>query len=351
MRLSTARSTLRLLRRLARGARRALAPTPPPRKRQPAQRGKSSHIKAVAAALRPGAISEVTGFGANPGALTMQIYTPRRLPPEGAPLVVVLHGCGQQAAGFAQNTGWVDWAERTGVPLVLPGQTSVNHRNGCFNWYRAADVTRGQGEAMSIRQMVRMASLRFASDRKRIFIVGLSAGGAMAAAMLAAYPAVFAGGAVIAGMPVGAARTSPMAMLRMFRADPLSSRPALVAAARAGVPPRLGQPWPRLSIWQGEADKVVDPGNAGLLATQWGGLHGCDPTPLEDAQPAPGARRRRWGKPGQPSVELWTLADLGHGFPIAAGAGQVAPWVLQAPVAAVPHIAAFWGLPSGASGG
>lgn len=333
------------MRQWGRMARRALAPAPP---RKPA-RAKAIRVKAAPLVLRPGGISEVTGFGSNPGALTMRLYTPRRVPAAGAPLVVVLHGCGQDAAGFAEASGWVDWAERSGVPLVLPGQRSANHRHGCFNWYRVADVTRGQGEAMSIRQMLRAASLRFGSDPKRVFIVGLSAGGAMAAAMLAAYPAVFAGGAVIAGMPVGAARTSPMALLRMSRADPLGSRISLVAAARAAGPPRRGKTWPRLSIWQGEADQVVNPANAELLATQWGGLHGCDPAPIEDAQPAPDVRRRSWGKPGRSAVELWTLAALGHGFPIAAGAGRAAPWVLRAPVAAVPHIAAFWGLPGGVS--
>lgn len=350
MRFSTARATLRLIRRLGRVAKRVMAPAPNrPRAAKPSPR--PAPAKPTAFPLRPGAITEVTAFGSNPGALTMRLYTPRRVPLEGAPLVVVLHGCGQDAAGFAQDSGWVDWAERSGVPLVLPGQRIANHRHGCFNWYRTADVTRGQGEAMSIRQMVRLASLRFGSDRKRVFIVGLSAGGAMAAAMLAAYPAVFAGGAVVAGMPVGAARTSPMALLRMSRADPLGTRLGLVAAARAAAPTRQGNTWPRISIWQPEGDQVVDPANAELLATQWGGLHGCDPAPIEDSHPTPGVRRRSWGKPGRPAVELWTLADLGHGFPIAAGAGRVAPWVLRAPVGAVPRIAAFWGLPDGVSAG
>lgn len=346
MRFSSARATLRLMRRLGRTAQRVMSP-PPKRPAVVRSSPRAAPAKPAPFPLRPGAISEVTAFGSNPGELSMRVFTPRRMPPVGAPLVVVLHGCGQDAASFAEQSGWVEWAERSGLPLVLPGQRSANHRHGCFNWYRRADVTRGQGEAMSIRQMVRIASLRFGSDPRRVFIVGLSAGGAMAAAMLAAYPAVFAAGAVIAGMPVGAARTSPMALLRMSRADPLGTRLGLVAAARAAAPMRQGNTWPRLSIWQGEGDQVVDPANAELLAAQWGGLHGCDPAPMEDSQPAPGVRRRCWGKPGRPTVELWTVAGLGHGFPIAAGAGRAAPWVLRAPVAAVPCIATFWGLPPG----
>lgn len=338
-RLSASRSALRIMRSAGRAALRLLAPAKPVAKRVAPR-----NTKPLPKPWLPGATTEVREFGSNPGALTMHIHAPRRGVQPGMPLVVVLHGCRQDAVAFARDSGWVEWAEQAGVPLLLPGQLVANQRNRCFNWYRKADVTRGLGEAMSIRQMLRLACSRFGSDRKRIFIMGLSAGGAMAAAMMAAYPAVFAAGAVVAGMPVGAARTSPMALLRMHRADPFGSPAALVRAAaptgRTGV-------WPRLSIWQGGADRVVDPANAELLAAQWGGLHGCAMEPVTDTTPAPGLRHRAWGKPVRPAVELWTLAEMAHGIPIAAGAGRRAPWVLDAGVAAVPRMAAFWGLHAG----
>ena len=338
-RLSGGTSAMRLMRTLSRAAVRLLVPrTAVPKRRAP------RIAKPLPLPWPSGVISEVGGFGSNPGALTMHVYTPRGSIPPGMPLVVVLHGCRQDATRFAHDSGWIEWADRAGVALLLPGQVAANQRNRCFNWYRPSDVRRGQGEAMSIRQMIRAATIRFRSDGKRIFIVGLSAGGAMAVAMLAAYPAVFAGGAVVAGMPVGAASTSPMALLRMYRADPFGSRAGLVAAARSASPARGNQPWPRLSIWQGEVDRVVDPGNAELLAAQWGGLHGCDPAPIDDAALTASVRCRSWGRPGRPVVELWTLAELAHGFPIATGAGRAAPWVLDAGLAAVPRIAAFWGL-------
>ena len=84
--------------------------------------------------------------------------------------------------------------------------------------------------------MVSVATKRFRSDRRRVFVVGLSAGGAMAVALLAAYPATFAAGAAVAGMPVGSASTSAMALLRMHRADPYRSRTALAAAVQAALP-------------------------------------------------------------------------------------------------------------------
>lgn len=294
-----------------------------------------------------GRITDVASFGSNPGQLRMHVFAPPTPVPADAPLIVVLHGCGQDAKAFATDAGWIDLARHLGVPLVLPQQTRENQRNRCFNWYRPGDISRGSGEAMSIRQMVRAAITHFGSDRKRVFIVGLSAGGAMAAAMLAAYPAVFAGGAIVAGMPVGTATTSPMALLRMYRANAHLSRAGLVAAVRAATPARGRQPWPRLSIWHGGRDRTVDPANAEVLAAQWGALHGCDAVPMTDDAPAPGVRRRAWGNAARPAVELWTIDAMAHGFPIDAriGAGsRPGPWVLDTSLPAARHIAEFWGI-------
>lgn len=297
--------------------------------------------------IRPGRISEIQEFGSNPGALRMFVYAPPVVPAAGAPLIVVLHGCRQDAAGFATDAGWLDLAKHLQIPLVLPEQTATNNHGRCFTWYRPGDTGRGNGEALSIRQMVRFAIKKFGSDRRRVFIVGLSAGGAMAAAMLASYPAVFAAGAVAAGMPVGAASTSPMALLRMHRADPFRSRASLVAAVRAATPARGKQPWPRLSIWQGGRDRTVDPENAEVLAAQWSGLHGFDVEPSSDMTMTLGVRRRSWGRPRRPAVELWTIENMAHGFPIdagSAGGGRAGPWILDAGIPAARRIAAFWGI-------
>lgn len=293
-----------------------------------------------------GRAKEIIDFGSNPGGLRMLVYAPPRLPPD-APLVVVLHGCRQDAEGFATDAGWLALARRLRLALVLPEQTFENNRGRCFNWYHAADVRRGSGEVKSIRQMVRVAAERFRSDRRRVFVVGLSAGGAMAAAMLAAYPAVFTAGAVVAGLPVGSVSHPALALLRMHRADPFRSRTALAAAVRAAVPSRSTQPWPRLSIWHGERDRTVSPTNAEALAAQWSALHGFDPWPTRDTLLASGVRRRVWSRSTRTAVELWTLANMGHGFPVdpsIAEGGRAGPWVLDAGISAAQHIAAFWGV-------
>lgn len=290
-------------------------------------------------------LQEVTAFGTNPGGLRMLVFSPPLPPPANAPLIVVLHGCQQDAAAFARQAGWMDVAARVGCALVLPVQDSANNAGRCFNWFRPEDTRRDAGEALSIRQMVRTARKQFGSDRRRVFIVGLSAGGAMAAAMLAAYPAVFAAGAVVAGMPVGSARSPGVALLRMGQADVHRSAQAWAHAVRGdGAGPAR---WPRLSIWQGLADDTVAPRNAENLAAQWTTLHDLhDPTVQERVLPA-GIRRRSWGRPDRPVVELWTLDGLGHGFPVdphTPGQGSVGPYVLNARVGAAGQIAAFWGI-------
>jgi len=289
-------------------------------------------------------VTELHHFGPNPGGLRMFVYVPPRMR-EGAPLVVVLHGCGQDAAAFAGDAGWIAWARQRSIPLLLPEQVFANNRHRCFNWYRPGDV-RGAGETLSIRQMIREAAKRFGCDRRRIFIVGLSAGGAMSGAMLAAYPTLFAGGAIVAGMPVGAASGSLMALHRMHRADPLGSRGALVAAVQAASPQRKGRQLPRVSVWQGGADRTVDPANAELLAAQWTGAHGLAMEPGSDVELAPGVRRRSWGVRTRERVEVWTLAAFAHGYPIAAArdGGRPGPWVLEAGVSATRRIAEFWGV-------
>jgi poly(hydroxyalkanoate) depolymerase family esterase len=305
-------------------------------------------VKAIPTPSPAGRVVEVEAFGSNPGGLRMFVYAPPKKLPAGAPLIVVLHGCGQSASSFARNSGWITLAQRIGAALLLPEQTTKNSHGRCFNWYQPGDVRRGGGEAMSIRQMVRVAIARYKSDPRRVFIVGLSAGGAMAAAMLAAYPAVFAAGAIVAGVPVGAAYNSASALLRMRHADGLMNRRTLAESVRRAAPPTVKpRAWPRVSIWQGERDQLVDPRNGEALAIQWSELHGFGGAPNADTTPRPGVRRRVWSTPRRAAVEIWTVAEMGHGFPVdsaAADGGREAFGVINAGLPAARLIADFWGI-------
>ena len=94
-----------------------------------------------------------SSFGTNPGDLRMFSFVPDNLQPAPA-LVVVLHGCGQTAAGYDLGAGWSTLAKRYGFALLMPEQQPSNNANGCFNWFNPEDTARERGEACSIRQMI-----------------------------------------------------------------------------------------------------------------------------------------------------------------------------------------------------
>jgi poly(hydroxyalkanoate) depolymerase family esterase len=175
------------------------------------------HSRTPATSSVSSKLKENDNFGNNPGALRMFVYVPTSLRTP-LRLVAILHGCGQTAANYEKGTGWTDLAQLLGFAILAPEQTRSNNINGCFNWFNAADTSRNHGEAASIRAMIEWMIVHHPIDRTRVFITGLSAGGAMTAAMLAAYPDMFAGGAIIAGLPFGAAFNVPDALNAMRHA-------------------------------------------------------------------------------------------------------------------------------------
>ncbi len=295
----------------------------------------------------PDGCIEVELFGANPGNLRMLARVPRGLQP-GAALVVVLHGCTQTAAGFADAAGWSALADQHGFALLLPEQRRANNANLCFDWFRPEDITRGTGEIASIRAMTEHMLTHYGLDPGRAFVTGLSAGGAMAGALLAAYPELFAGGAIIAGLPYGCASSVQEAFDSMMRDHDRPAR-AWGDAVRAASPHRGA--WPSISIWQGEADGTVRPSNARELLKQWLDVHALAGAP-DVSDRVDGAAHRAWrGRDGRIAVEAYLVPGMDHGAPIAPRArdpeqrcGHVAPFVLDAGIASSHRIARSWGL-------
>jgi poly(hydroxyalkanoate) depolymerase family esterase len=283
----------------------------------------------------PGRFVVVREFGANPGRLRLRVYLPARAVRPGAPLIVLLHGCGQDAADFAAETGWTDLADRLHLPLLLPEQLQANNHQRCFHWFHLADTRRGHGEAASIAAMVAAMTTRFQSDRGRVFVAGLSAGGAMAAALLAGYPDLFAAGASFAGLPVGEATSMVHALTTMAHGGKDVGSAEWVARALRVAPPDYSGAWPRLSIWQGDADPVVVPQNGANLAAQWRALHGVSDTPSRET-----AHHVRWGD----AVELWKLPRLGHAWAIGEDAGRPSQFAVPGEIDAVTEIGRFWGI-------
>lgn len=288
---------------------------------------------------------ESTAFGGNPGALRMLTYVPTGLA-RGAPLVIVLHGCTQGAGAYARDAGWLTLAERHGFVVVAAEQTAANNPNRCFNWFSPGDTRRGHGEAASIAAMAAYAVAEHELDAERVFVTGLSAGGAMTAVMLATYPDVFAGGAVIAGLAYGVAGNVSQALQAMSRADRRSA-PELGAMVRGAAP--LGGRIPRIAIWHGSADATVAPANADDLARQWAWTHGLPVEPSETRE-LPRRTQAIWRSPtmGEVMIESNLVQGLGHGAPLAAagaeGLGATAPYMLEAGISSSLEILRFWGL-------
>ncbi len=255
---------------------------------------------------------EIENFGSNPGNLRMLAYLPEPVGLE-IPLVIVLHGCHQTAEGFGRASGWLDLAERHHFAVLLPEQREANNRNLCFTWFRSQDVLRDQGEALSIRQMLARLCVDHEIDPRRIFVAGLSAGGAMAGALLATYPEIFTAGAITAGLPYLSALNVQQALQTM-------RRPKAKTAADWGDLVRRASPyparWPRLSIWQGAADATVAPANAEAIAAQWLDLHAVAPESCATL-PGEGYEQRIWqDAAGREVVELITIDAMDHGWPV-----------------------------------
>jgi feruloyl esterase len=295
------------------------------------------------------ALTETADFGPNPGHLRMLSSVPEDLPAD-APLVVVLHGCTQTAAEYDAGSGWSTLAERFGFAVLLPEQKRANNANGCFNWFQPEDVTRGSGEVASIAAMVAAMIETHGLDRRRVYVTGLSAGGAMTAALLATYPDVFAGGAVIAGLPFGSASSVPeafgvMGQGRIRSAQELGDR-VRAASAHRGV-------WPAVSIWQGTSDTTVNPVNAQELRKQWADVHGVGAAPSRESL-VDGATRKVWhGADGRAVVETYVIPGLGHATPIdpdaadedaQCGSAGASRFILPAGISSSFRIAESWGL-------
>lgn len=302
-------------------------------------------------------IVEVTGFGSNPGALKMYEHVPASLAANHA-TVVVMHGCTQGAADAAK-TGWGDLADQLGFVVVYPEQQTANNSVRCFNWGgEYGDMTnlqRGKGENQSIKEMVDKALAAHGGDPKKVFVVGFSAGGAESVLVAAVWPDVFAGAASIAGIPYGCPASysdvfSCQSPGKSLSADEWAKR---VKAANPG----FSGAWPRMTVWQGDADTTVGTANRGEIVKQWAGLHGLDAASPTTKDTVDGQAHSAWkDSGGVVQLETYVIAGMPHGVPIKANAqcGSAGQYTLDKGICAAQHIAEFFGIasappPSGSS--
>lgn len=280
-------------------------------------------------------------FGSNPGALQAKIHLPPTL--RAPALVVVLHGCTQTAAADDKGSGWSTLADEHGFVVLFPQQTRANNPNLCFNWFQPGDIARGRGEALSIRQMIEAAGERYPIDRSRIFVTGLSAGGAMANVMLATYPEIFTGGAIVAGLPYAAAHTIPQAF-ELMRGQGIPDRRVLQNSLRTAS--KSDGSWPKISIWQGTEDATVNSANADAILEQWQGVIDVKAPPRVD-RPARTVERSIWADAdGNERMLLYRIEGMEHGTPIDAKnqLGQAGPYMLDVGFSSTHEIARSFGI-------
>ena len=201
-----------------------------------------------------GARYEERTFSNAAGSRTYKVYVPSGYTGQALPLVVMLHGCTQSPDDFASGTRMNELAEEQTFLVAYPGQPQSANMQKCWNWFNAADQQRGAGEPSLIAGIAQEVVREFSADSRRVYIAGLSAGGAAAAIMAATYPDLFAAIGVHSGLPYGAAKDMPSAFAAMNgggTAQPLGMR--------ASVP---------TIVFHGDADRTVNASNGDRIIAQ-----------------------------------------------------------------------------------
>lgn len=282
-------------------------------------------------------LTQVTGFGSNPGNLSLFVHAPASLGTD-VPLVVALHGCSQDANDY-EAVGWNALADAHGFLVAYP-QTTGN--NGCFDWFDSSEQSRTGPQVTSLLQMVQHLRATRGVDASRVYVTGLSAGGAMVNVLLAVAPDVFTRGQVLAGIPFGCASgvTSGYSCMWSSSSKTPAQWGALVDAVNADFPP------PRIQLWHGTSDFTVTSTNLQEQVDQWTHVNGIDVT-ADDTQTLGVATRRRFNDDnGVTRVEAWILAGTGHGAPVDPmnGCGTNRLYMLDVDLCSAEEGARFFGL-------
>ena len=267
--------------------------------------------------------SLVADFGSNPGALDMYEYAPAGLP-SGRPIVVVLHGCTQSAAGM-EPSGWNALADKYQFAVVYPQQRSANQQLSCFTWYGATDIARTGGEAESIIQMVDKAIAMHGSDASRVYVTGMSAGGAFTAVMLATYPDRFRAGSIMAGLPYKCA--TDLSTASSCSSGVTKSPDEWGALVRSATTYSGG--YPRVQIWHGSSDYTVNTANATELVKQWTNVWGIAQS-ADATETVSTATRTQYMAGSTLAVEMYLVSGMGHAIAIGSDAMGPCPATLAA---------------------
>ncbi|WP_280153354.1 PHB depolymerase family esterase [Piscinibacter sp. XHJ-5] len=221
-----------------------------------------------------------------------KLYLPPGTPDKPLPLIVMLHGCKQDPDDFAAGTRMNEAALEQGFIVLYPAQAQGANPSRCWNWFKHNHQGRGRGEPALLAGMTREVMKRHAVDERRVYVAGLSAGGAMAAIVGAAYPDLFAAVGVHSGLPVGSAHDVKSAFAAMQHGAP--------AATAAAAPPTI--------VFHGDRDTTVHPRNGDQVAAARAGAA------APEVERGPGYTRRVYRDADTVRAEHWTLHGVGHAW-------------------------------------
>lgn len=227
-------------------------------------------------------------------------------------LVVMLHGCGQAPQDFAAGTAMNRHAEQNGLAVLYPAQARGANAQSCWNWFSKADQRRDRGEPAILSAMTRKIAADHDIDAGRIFVAGLSAGGAMALILGTVYPDLYAAVGVHSGLPYGAA------------GDMASAFAVMAGQAASGGVTRPAAKLPPVIVFHGSADTTVHPDNGLRIAQEALPQTGPQVQSVDRGQ-AGGrnyVRSVTSGTGSAPMVEHWLVEGMGHAWSGGDGAGS-----------------------------
>jgi poly(hydroxyalkanoate) depolymerase family esterase len=243
------------------------------------------------------------------GTRNYRLYMPSKPATGPRPLVVMLHGCKQNPADFAAGTTMNLLAEESGCLVLYPEQAAGANHSQCWNWFEGAHQQRDQGEPSLIAGMTRQVLREHGGDAGKVYVAGLSAGGAMAAVMAAAYPELYAAVGVHSGLPVGSAH------------DLMSALNAMKGAGKKkGKAASSARPVPAI-VFHGDRDAIVHPGNGDTVYRQF--THGAVAKETEERGPGH-TKTVALDAGGRTVAEHWNLHGAGHAWSGGSAAGSYA---------------------------
>jgi poly(hydroxyalkanoate) depolymerase family esterase len=261
-------------------------------------------------AVPDGARFEERTFSNHVGSRTYKVYVPSSYAGRALPVVVMLHGCTQDPDDFAAGTRMNELAEEQSFLVAYPRQPQSANMQKCWNWFNASDQQREGGEPSLIAGIALQVIEEFAADPARVYVAGLSAGGAAAAIMAATYPDLFAAAGVHSGLACGAAKDMPS---------------AFAAMAGHGVIRRQSEgPLVPTIVFHGNADRTVNPVNGDQVVAQAGPEAALTKVVTRGQSPGGISYTRivQRDDAGTEVLEQWVLHGAGHAWAGGSGSGS-----------------------------